>query len=260
MKIKNQELNPDLVIRTKDEHNKYLVQLEKNRPVPILSILIATTKDRRFMFNNLCQEFYRQIDLAGLAGKGLEEWYVKVTGVNTDGTESEAIAHARYTHGSLVELIFKEDNKEMSIGEKRQLLLEQAKGEYIVFFDSDDFPKDNYVTSIVKAIEQKPDCIGFKIAMLTNGKNPQTCCHSLKYKQWKNNTDGFDYVRSVTIFNPVKRDLALQVGFKSIRYGEDKDYSDRLTPICNKEIYLNDFLFEYRYSTAIPHAEKYGIK
>ena len=258
MKIKQQELNPDLAIRTKDEHNEYLAQLEKNRPVPILSILIATTKDRRFMFNNLCQEFYRQIDLAGLSGKGLEEWSVKVTGVNTDGTESEAIAHARYTHGSLVELIFKEDNKEMSIGEKRQWLLEQAKGEYIVYFDSDDFPKDNYVTAIVKALEEKPDCVGFKIAMTTNGKNPQTCIHSLKNKTWR--TENNTHFRNCTHFNPVLRKLALQVGFKDKRFGEDFEYSNALTPLCKTEVYIDEFLFEYRYTNTTPHAEKYGIK
>lgn len=259
MKIKP-ELDPNLEVRTIEEHNAYLAELEKNKPTPILSIMIATTKDRRFMFNLLCQEFYRQIHEAGLSGKGIEEWYVIATETKEDDTIEERHLKARYEHKQLVELLHHEDNREISIGAKRQGLLERATGEYIVYFDSDDFPKPDYIKKIVKALEEKPDCVGFKIEMTTNGKNPQTCCHSLKYKQWKNNVDGFDYVRSVTIFNPVKRELALKVGFESIRYGEDKKYSDGLTPLCNTEVYINDFLFDYRYSTEMPHAEKYGIK
>lgn len=193
-----------------------------------LSILICTTIDRKEMFSTLYAEMFRQ------------------------------------AHGKPVEILYLEDNKEISVGAKRQKLLEMSKGEYIVYFDSDDFPSPTYVDDILLAIspgylQPAPDCVGFMIHMTTNGVKPQTCCHSLKYKEWAKNVHGYDYVRNVTIFNPVKRQLAIQVGFKDMRFGEDKDYSDRLTPLCKTEKFINKKLFHYRY-TIQDHNERYGIK
>lgn len=189
----------------------------------ILSILIATIKEREDQFIDLYNELLRQ-------SSSLQ------TQVISDDTPKSLT----------------------SIGSKRNNLLKQASGEYIVFFDDDDFPNPNYVSSILSALESKPDCVGFKIQMTTNGANPQTCIHSLRNKKWefKNGT----YLRNVTHFNPVKRELALQVGFPNLRFGEDKVYSDKISKLCKKEVFIDDYLFNYRYSNKINHNEKYGIK
>lgn len=195
---------------------------------PVLSILIATTICRRELFKKLWLEFFLQ------------------------------------TKDLPVEVLYEEDNKTISVGAKRQKLLERAKGEYIVFFDSDDWPMPNYVSEMLEALERKPDCVGFLIYMTTNGKRPQVCCHSLQYPVWKGDgkikIDGYDYVRNVTHFNCVRRDLALQVGFKDLRFGEDKIYSDAVTKLCETEVFINKKLFHYRYSTAVPFKKKYGIR
>lgn len=193
-----------------------------------LSILICTTIDRKEMFSTLYAEMFRQ------------------------------------SNGKPVEILYLEDNKEISVGAKRQKLLEMAKGEYIVYFDSDDFPSPSYVDDILEALspefgQEAPDCVGFMIHMTTNGARPQTCCHSLKYKRWANNVDHFDYVRGVTHFNPVKREIALKVGFEDMRFGEDKIYSDKITPLCKTEKFIPKKLFHYRY-TKTDHNERYGIK
>jgi hypothetical protein len=190
----------------------------------ILSILIATTLDRRPMFEKLYKEFQRQ------------------------------------SEGLSVEILYEEDNKEISIGAKRQKLLSRATGLYIVFFDSDDLPFSYYVSMILKALEEKPDCVGFLIHMTTNNSRPQTCCHSLKYKVWAEKVDGYDYVRNVTHFNPVRRALAVMVGFEDMRFGEDKRYSDRVTKLCKTEVFINKRLFHYRYSNEMNHKKKYGIR
>jgi len=199
------------------------------QPFPALSILIATVIDRRTLFNPLYDEFLKQV---------------------------------RETGFQETEVLFEEDNKEISIGAKRQKLLNRAKGEYIVFFDSDDLPKSYYIKEILEAIRknQGVHCIGFEIAMTSDGINPQLCCHSLKYKNWGSGVDGYDYVRNVTHFNPVRRELALSVGFKDVRYGEDKIYSDSVTSICKTEVFIPKVLFDYRYTTHQPFNEKYGIK
>lgn len=199
---------------------------------PVLSILIATTVDRREMFEKLFAEFLKQIEP------------IKV----------------RDEH--MVEIRYLEDNKELSIGAKRQKLLEIAKGEWIVFFDSDDWPAPNYVQLIYEAITTNKgiDCVGMNVAMTTNGENPQRCCHRLLYKEWADNIDGWDFVRNITHFNPVKKTIALQVGFPDLRFGEDKWYSDRVTALCTKEAYIEQALFHYRYTNHMNSKEKYGIK
>jgi hypothetical protein len=179
---------------------------------------------------------------------------------------------AKWSNISIITIL---DNKEISIGKKRQRLLELAAekrsassalyledstNQYVVFFDDDDWPSENYVERIYRAISLLPDCVGITVNMTTNGGRPQRCCHSLKYKEWAEHVDGFDYVRNVTHFNPVRLDLALQVGFEDVRFGEDKIYSDKLTALCTREEFLDAPLFEYRYNDTIPFEQKYGIQ
>lgn len=193
-----------------------------------LSILIATVVNRKAEFIKLHDEFGKQILALGLEGK--------------------------------VEIVFKSDNKEMTIGDKRNWLLDNCKGEWIVFFDDDDWPYPYYVEKMWNAINQIDiDCVGMNISMTTNGIKPQTCCHRLKYKYWMNSFDGWDYVRNITHFNPVLREKALAIRFKSLRFAEDKDYSDRITPTLKKEHYIEEPMFHYRYTTT-DFKERYGIK
>lgn len=150
----------------------------------------------------------------------------------------------------------------MSVGKKRQLLLEKATGDFIVFFDDDDMPYPGYIDKILKAINDpsNPDCIGIWGNMTTDGQNPQTWIHSIKYRVWGSKKDGYDYYRPPIHFNPVRRDLALKAGFKDMRYSEDADYSKRLRPLLRKEVFIQEPLFHYQYTTKVPFHEKYGVK
>ena len=185
---------------------------------PLLSILVCSVEERRSMMEILVGEFMRQI---------------------SDGT-----AH--------VEVMTFIDNKEISIGQKRQLALQAAHGKWIVFFDDDDWPYGHYIDEVVKAIESDPaaDCVGVNIDMTTNGMKPQRCLHRFGLV-WENKygKDGWDYHRNITHFNPVLRELALKAGFKDMRFGEDRDYCDRLNPLLTREVYIELPLFHYRYTT-----------
>lgn len=263
----NEQFEKDLAeALTIEESNARINKLkQESEGTTKLSILIATTEDRREMFNILCQEFYRQIQDGNFQGKGRETWKVKLPVKNEsgefvkkeDGSQKYHLAGNGFQHPMIVELKHIEDNREMILGDKRNALLEKANGKYIVFFDSDDFPKPNYVSSIMKALESNPDCVGFRILMTTNGQKPETCIHSLSNKEWTHN--GKAYLRNCTHFNPVRKDLALQAKFPSIRFGEDKVYSDRVSALCKTEVFIDEFLFDYRYSDKMKHDEKYGL-
>ena len=64
-------------------------------------------------------------------------------------------------YGEKVEVLTLVDNREISVGEKRNRLLEMANGEHLVFIDDDDRIAPNYLDEIMGAIDTiKPlDCI-----------------------------------------------------------------------------------------------------
>lgn len=156
-----------------------------------------------------------------------------------------------------VEILFKRDNKEISIGAKRQQLLEQAKGKYVCFVDDDDWVPDYYIKEILKAAKKNPDCIGFKIGCSINGI-PKTAISSLKYKAWLNGVDGFDYVRSIYHKTPVKRTIALKAGFPNMRFSEDAAYSKALLPYLKTETFINKTMYFYIYKTEPQNQSRYG--
>jgi glycosyltransferase involved in cell wall biosynthesis len=166
-----------------------------------------------------------------------------------------------------VEIAVKYDNKEMSIGAKRQLMIEEAKGEYVVFIDSDDWVPAYYIDEILTAIEQEPDCIGFEIevrgmkggTMLASASNSFNKWRTIKRK--RNDKRKYDFLRSPYHKTPVKREIALQAGFPDKRYGEDHEYSMRLQEkkLLNSQVYIPKVMYYYQYNEE-PFDEKYGFK
>lgn len=143
-----------------------------------------------------------------------------------------------------VEIMTLRNNGERNIGYYRQCLLEQATGDYIAFIDDDDMVPDDYISKILTAIETEPDCCSLtgEIHWLSNGTT-ERFEHSLKYDKWEKK-DGV-YLRYPNHLNAVRRELALQVGFKDMGHGEDRDYSDRLKPLLKTEAPIDGVIYHY---------------
>lgn len=173
-----------------------------------------------------------------------------------------ALLHAhllKQAEGKPVEILVACDNKEISIGKKRQNLLEAATGDYVVYIDDDDWVSETYVDQILAALETDPDCVGFKIRCTMNGGAPLMASASMRYKQWGDNQDGFRFVRSCYHKTPHRREIGLRVGFPDLRYCEDKPYSAGIMKYLKTEVYIDDILYEYRYKHE-NFIMKYGIK
>lgn len=164
--------------------------------------------------------------------------------------------------GKPVEILSQCDNKEISIGRKRQILLERASGEWVVFIDDDDWIADSYVDDILAALTSVPspgpDCVGFLIQCTSNGRHPRMAKASLKYKSWGENEDGWAHTRSPYQKTPVRRSIALLVGFPDLRYGEDRIYSAGLVKLLKTEVFVNRVLYYYRFR-AENFSRKYGF-
>ena len=65
--------------------------------------------------------------------------------------------------GRSVQFLYLGDNKSISVGEKRNHLLNMAKGDRICFVDDDDQITDNYVDKLLEYCELDFDCVGIGV-------------------------------------------------------------------------------------------------
>lgn len=164
----------------------------------------------------------------------------------------------KQAEGKLVEILVACDNKEISVGKKRDNLLRAATGDYVCYVDDDDWVSDTYVDDILAALATGPDCVGFLITCTTNGRNPRKAIASMRYKAWGENEDGYAHTRTPYHKTPVKREIAIKVGFPDLRYGEDRVYAAGVTARVKTEVFINKVLYHYRFRSE-PFSQKYGI-
>lgn len=152
-----------------------------------------------------------------------------------------------------VELVVEIDNREITIGAKRQKLLERAKGDYVCHVDEDDIIPPYYVSEILKVIESEPDCVAINGIVTVGGKNPVPFYHSIKYDSWFSK-EGIFY-RCPNHINPVKRELALIAGFEDFKSGTDHGFSMRLRPLLKMETIIENCFYYYLAGTVLPAKE-----
>lgn len=195
----------------------------------LLTIAIPTVDNRILKFAELNAELIRQINQANLQ--------------------------------DVVEVIHRNDNKQMTIGEKRELLYKQANGTHVWQIDDDDWVHRMAVRMIVGAIKQhNPDCIGFKEKCIFDDKIIKSSNISNKYHAWADNQDGFDYVRTPHFKAVIRKDIATSVKIPHIRWNEDEQFAKKVLPLLKNEFYIDEFVYIYRHSSQEKHEEKYGFK
>jgi len=212
------------ILRAKLSAEKRLALLMEKMPEPLpyapgykkLSGLICSLKDRDVLLQKLVKE---------LKGQSIN---------NTDD----------------VEILVAVDNKEITTGAKRNILLKRASGDYICFVDDDDTVSNDYIKKILRAIKSNPDCCSLtgQIRRMAKQKGRRriltnTFIHSLQYKDWfeKNGI----YYRCPNHLNTVKRELAMQVGFPDVVVEEDRAYSLKLYPLLKTETVIKDIIYFY---------------
>ena len=178
---------------------------------PQLSILICHLPERETLLQNLVMELVQQIN------EGPVEIWI-------DNTIPEI----------------------QTIGAKRNVLMDVATGRYLAFIDDDDTVTGNYVRLILNAIREGNDCIGIVGILKRQGKPDWQFRHSITVGRWCKDKQKRIYFRTPNHLNPVKSELAKQVMFPEMNYGEDKSYSDKLRPLLTTETFIETPIYIYQ--------------
>ena len=141
-----------------------------------------------------------------------------------------------------VEILVSADNGELSIGRKRNKLIDKARGQYIAFIDDDDDISDNYIALIMKALEKSPDCVGLRGKILYEGVFAEFR-HSIQYQGWYTSNDVF--YRTPNHLNPIKKSKATQVPFNNSDFGEDQSYSHTIRRLLKTEVFVDEVIYFY---------------
>lgn len=161
-----------------------------------------------------------------------------------------------------IELFWITDNKEKTIGEKREYMYSIANGMYAWQIDDDDDISPDAIELILEAIKQEPDCITFQEHCMINGVHYKSN-HSLSYGDWEGDgqkefPDGFHFHRTPFMKSVIKTEVAKSVPIPFCRYGEDHQWSQALKPHLKTEVHIDKDIYFYQH-TSTDFNERYGI-
>jgi hypothetical protein len=136
------------------------------------------------------------------------------------------------------------NNGERPLGHVRQDLIESTSSEYVSFFDDDDKVPDYFVSEILPLLDGV-DYVGWRMQCVMNGVPLKPTFHSLRYGRWYDDDHG--YYRDLSHLNPIRREHALRVDYRTVGKPEDVAWVDRLRAlgIVKTEHYTDRVMYFY---------------
>lgn len=204
-----QDINSEKLPTSLDLYGAYNTQEIK------WSILICTLNKRENFFVPLYRKLLKQIEDNGLQHK--------------------------------VEVVFFKDNKENTVGYKRNKLLQDSQGQYISFVDDDDDVHFNYVKMIYSQLSGNPDCVSLIGILSWPGRPTAQFVHSIAYQSYFQK--GGVFYRPPNHLNPIRRDIAIQFKFPEINVSEDTNWAMQIcrSGLLKKEAHIGQPYYHYRY-------------
>ncbi len=197
----------------------------------ILSILIPSIPSRRTQLVSLTNELYRQIT-------NLQTVHPSLPGVELVLDDSK-----RFTEGGL------------SIGEKRNALLQRATGDYVCFLDDDDTPAANYIDQLVRMCMEGNDVVTFR-CFIKNDHYWSLIDMQLSHPTNEEVHPNAVIKRTPWHVCPVKRSIAQSVSFASLNHNEDWTWMEQVLPLLKTESHTDMILTQYTHSEAGSEADR----
>lgn len=154
------------------------------------------------------------------------------------------------------------DNKEKSIGAKRDFMYNDTKGIYSVMIDDDDLIAPDFIPLVLEAAFTNPDCITYEERVDIDEKLYYSNFRA-DYSDWDGDgsvllSDGFHFHRTPFFKCPIKTELCRQVGVADMRYAEDIDFARRIKPLLKSEYHIAKQLYYYIHRSS-DFNERYGF-
>jgi len=143
-----------------------------------------------------------------------------------------------------VEILSLMDCKSMTIGDKRNRLIEMSSGEYIVFIDDDDNVPDYYISEVLSAIKESPDCVGIRGVIKYENDAKTVFIHSLRYPQ-DEDINIYAKGRPPNHLNPIKREIACTVKFPDQNWAEDTSWANAIYFKLKTEKMIDKVMYVY---------------
>lgn len=155
--------------------------------------------------------------------------------------------------GGSVEHLILCDNRQRTIGAKRQALVETARGDYIAFVDDDDLVAPDYVHALLEAMRQAPDVVTFRQRAVYNGQETEVHFHL-------GTGDGAFVPGGVTKRDAWhvcawRREVVAGCVFGESNYGEDLVWARQARKRARHSMHIPKVLHEYHHdarTTAAP--------
>lgn len=146
-----------------------------------------------------------------------------------------------------VEVIYLCDNKKMTCGRKRDILLQIAQGEYLSYIDDDDTVAPTYVSRLLAAIDEsgQADVICFRqeCTHVETGY-VEMCEYSLKFAYSK----GQGWWKGKPAHTMCwKTETALKGSWPDAQFGEDMAWVEQVCAAARTEHRIDDILYFYRF-------------
>lgn len=142
-----------------------------------------------------------------------------------------------------VELLVLPDARQMSIGDKRNRLVELASGEYVSFVDDDDAVATDYVPVILESLRDRPDVACFSVLVRGHGRD-KICRYHPSFTHADLPTE---YRRKPNHLMVWRRELARRVPFPSLRFGEDTAWAEKMALLAKRVAIIERSLYTYQY-------------
>jgi hypothetical protein len=157
-----------------------------------------------------------------------------------------------------IEILCLVDNKMRSIGEKRDALVQLAKGDYLTILDDDDDFFEGYAKEIIAATSFDVDVITFNQKCTLDGKSFYVD-FNLYYEKnepaKQNKYENYIDIKRQPFHCCVWRtSIAQSERFANVGYSEDWHWCKRLIPKCKTQHKINKVLHHYIFNSETTEA------
>ena len=198
----------------------------------MISVLIPTLPSRKESLKRLTKEIDRQL------GTYHSEWTV----------DPNFLMERRQYTG--VEVLICEDNKQMTVGAKRNILKKYAKGDYFTFIDDDDRIAPDYFKWVSTA---SGDVTVFDVIMSENGKQKYEVKYGVEYgRDREKGTIAYRLPNHLMVWDKKFR----KIPFPNVNRGEDSAWAMKARQSIKSQTRIDKVLYYYDFNTDTTETQK----